>query len=234
MADVNTQIFRQMDLFWGMNDQELALFREIASIEKYSTGEVIFHEGDECNKLYIVITGAVEISTLLTDGSSRVLGLISRGTQFGEMALIDDVPRAATAKAIGDTALLSVLRDDFLDLIEQHPIFSAKALINLARTLSQHLRSTNEALRQTLDWNLKISGAADLNLGKLIQNNRQLTLRLHDNQEVRGTLLQVEPSALGNELIIEDETGQVYIIPARSIIYIAIQPEETTLPSQWQ
>lgn len=229
----DTEIFRRMDLFWGMNDTELEQFREIATVETIPSGKILFKEGDECNKLYIVVKGMIAISTTLAGGLNKTLGMVYPGNQFGEMALIDDAPRAATAKAADNSELLSVTRDDFLDLIEKNPTFAAKALINLSRTLSQNLRNTNELLREAIDWNIKISGASSFNLNAIIENTHRILIRLTNQEEIRGLLLRVERSALGPELIVEDESGQLFVIPAGSIMYITSTPDNTTLPTNW-
>lgn len=223
MGDI--ELLRKMDLFWGMNDEELKLVLKIATRAKYETGQVIFQEGDPCDRLYIVISGLVQISILVTEDIMQVLGEIGSGLQFGEMALIDDAPRSAKAKAIEETVVMEVARDSFLDLIEHHPAFSAKALINLSRTLSRRLRVTNNALRDTMNWNLKIGGVANISLANLTMQPKPVQLYLMNQQKLRGVLLRVDKRDNTYDIMLQDEAGQIFIIPYHAVIYITVDPK---------
>lgn len=228
------ELLRKMDLFWGMNDSELKLFWDIASSTQFAAGQVIFEEGDPCDRLYIITSGAVEISTLISDDARQVLGELRRGSECGEMALIDDAPRSATARALEATTLLSVGRDAFLDLIEHNATFAAKALINLSRTLSKRLRATNDVLRRTALWSLKAAQAATLSLNSLVQQHKTIQVYLLGQSKIKGVLLKVEKSDSGYELTIEDEGGQVFWIPYHAVMYIEIDERTTMLPLGWQ
>lgn len=224
------ELLKKMELFWGMNEQELKLFHDIATRDKYKPGQIIFQEGDPCDRLYIVVSGVVEISMLVADDVTQVLGELRAGTQFGEMALIDDAPRSATAKAMEETELLTVLRDSFLDLIEHHPTFSAKALINLSRTLSNRLRITNNVLRQTMSWNIKLGGMADLSLASLTKEGRQIQIYLLNHDKIKGLLLKVEKRDNNYDLVVRDETGQLFLIPYHAVVSISVEGKSSSAP----
>ncbi len=232
MSDI--ELFREMELLWGMNDRELQLFESIATPQEYVENTIIFQEGDPSDELYVVVEGVVEIYTEIGVGHPQTLGELRSGSAFGEMALINDKPRSANAKAMEDSVLICVTRDDFLDLIDNHPAFSAKALVNLSRTLSNRLRTTNHILRQTMEWNVKSGGATELNLAGLIKDGRKVTMRLMGGEEVSGSLLKVEKSVLGQEITLQEEAGQIFIIPHYAIVYIRVEQDTTTLPLAWQ
>ncbi len=74
-------------------------------------GDVLFHEGDDGEEAYLILDGAIEV--FLGSGKDEVvLATLKRGDIIGEMALIDNQPRMASARAVGDTQLTVMMRDD--------------------------------------------------------------------------------------------------------------------------
>ncbi len=114
-----------------------------------AAGQVIFRENDPGDKMYIILEGVVEILKEAQGGSSKVLTSVGKGEFFGEMALIDDRPRSATAIASVPCKLL-VMSDDLLDsYIAGNPEFASKMIRNLA----QRLRGANKLIEQALAGN---------------------------------------------------------------------------------
>ena len=98
-------------------------------------GEIIFKEGDEANQLFVIKSGEVGIRS-----GNRTLAELSANTIFGEMALIDDAPRSATAVAKTDVELVPISEKQFLFLVSQTPYFALKVM----RVLARRLRATNK------------------------------------------------------------------------------------------
>ncbi len=96
---------------------------------------VIMREGEAGIFMYVVIDGAVRITI-----SDKIIELVKAGGVFGEMALVDQSKRAATAAAATDSNLLSINRNDFLTLIKTNPAFGA----SLLRALANRLRNTGK------------------------------------------------------------------------------------------
>jgi len=103
----------------------------------FKAGDVIFKQGDPAQELFIIQSGEVEIRL-----GNRVLERLSRYSIFGEMALVDAVPRSATAVAVGDVKLVSVSEKQFLFLISNTPYFA----LNVMRVMAWRLRMANSAL----------------------------------------------------------------------------------------
>lgn len=76
-------------------------------------GQYVFRQGDDGDRAYLVQEGHIEIIKRLTTGEDRLLGDIKRGGIFGEMALIDDQPRMASARAVVPTTLVVVTKEQF-------------------------------------------------------------------------------------------------------------------------
>ena len=100
-------------------------------------GGVIFREGEDADELFVIKSGYVRIQI-----GNRVVADLAADTIFGEMALIDDEPRSATALAITDVELVPVSEKQFLFLVSQTPYFALKVM----RVLAQRLRVTNKTL----------------------------------------------------------------------------------------
>jgi CRP/FNR family transcriptional regulator, cyclic AMP receptor protein len=98
-------------------------------------GGIIFREGDEAYELFVIKSGQVRIQL-----GNRTLAELSANDVFGEMALIDNEPRSATALAVTDVELVAVSEKQFLFLVSQTPYFALKVM----RVLAQRLRATNK------------------------------------------------------------------------------------------
>ncbi len=105
--------------------------------QSFSQGQIIFREGDPGDQLYIVAEGQVDI---MTDG--QLLETVNPGGILGEMALIDDKPRSATAVARTDCVLTPIGRRHFLTLVERTPLFALQVM----RVMAERLRRTNSRL----------------------------------------------------------------------------------------
>ena len=104
----------------------------------FAAGEFVFKAGDPGETMYIINEGEVEI----LDGSGTILETAGPGSIVGELALIDDEPRSATAVAATDVELIAVSEKQFLFLVGQTPYFALKVM----RVLAQRLRQTNRTL----------------------------------------------------------------------------------------
>lgn len=108
-------------------------------ILSYQDGDTIFSQNKPGKEMYIVYTGKVNLYRQLSPGRSKLLATMKAGDFFGEMALIDDSPRSATAIAGQDNTQLLVLdRSKFMYLLRNQPDFALVVMGNLCR----HLRDT--------------------------------------------------------------------------------------------
>jgi len=100
-------------------------------------GGIIFREGEVADELFVIKSGYVRIQV-----GNRIMAELSADSIFGEMALIDNEPRSATAVAITDVELVPISEKQFLFLVSQTPYFALKVM----RILAQRLRKTNRFL----------------------------------------------------------------------------------------
>jgi CRP-like cAMP-binding protein len=103
----------------------------------YRAGDTIFTVGDEADELYIIEQGEVDIRL-----GNRLLATLGENAIFGEMALIDDKPRSATAVARTDVKLVPVSEKQFLFLVSHTPFFALRVM----RVLAGRLRTSNMSI----------------------------------------------------------------------------------------
>ena len=124
---------------WGMATSEIdfgVLTGNGIATRSARAGEVIFKEGDAADQLFVIKSGEVGIQS-----GNRTLAELSANHIFGEMALIDDAPRSATAVAVTDVELVPVSEKQFLFLVSQTPFFALKVM----RVLARRLRATSKS-----------------------------------------------------------------------------------------
>lgn len=125
-------------LFAGLKPRELQTLETFLHERSYLPGEVIFDEGEEGQALYLILSGGVLICHPGQGG--RPIARLVAGNLFGEMALIEDSPRVAQAKAAEPTELAVLFRGDFERLMESHAQIASSIAIQLARLLGRRLR----------------------------------------------------------------------------------------------
>lgn len=118
------------ELFRLLTPAELAPVHTAARDRTFAAGQEIFREGDPGDGLYVVTSGLVEISGTLSDGRRQVFSQIRPGQIFGEMAVIEQLPRSAFAMAVQPTTVAFLSRDEMQKLIEKTPAL-ATALLQL-------------------------------------------------------------------------------------------------------
>jgi CRP-like cAMP-binding protein len=101
----------------------------------FKAGTIIFHQGDAASEMFVIKSGEVRIQL-----GNRALAELKADSIFGEMALIDDEPRSASAVAITDVELVPVSEKQFLFMVGQTPYFALKVM----RVLAQRLRATSK------------------------------------------------------------------------------------------
>ncbi len=137
----------QVYLFRELSPGEMDILISISKEKRTKKGELVFKEGDTGDAFYLIVAGSVRISTIVPGVGEEALTILREGEYFGEMALIDDVPRSASAIANDDTILLLIGKDDFRKLLAQETGIAYKLLWVFTRTLCARLRKTDEQLK---------------------------------------------------------------------------------------
>ena len=112
----------------------------------YPAGEVLFREGDRGQQMFVVQAGSVEIRRRVGD-SERIVAVVPPGEFFGEMALIDERPRSATAVALRRSNLLAVDGPTFEAMI----LTNGKFALKIIKVLSERIRRSNEQVSDLIE-----------------------------------------------------------------------------------
>lgn len=166
---------------------------------RFGRGEVIFHIGDPGDALFLIVSGAVKISLPTEDGGEAILATLRPGDAFGELALLDEAPRSASAVAMTQSEVLVLTRGRFGELIEQEPVIRQTLFRTLAaeirrlteqvaelhfldipgRLAAQLLRLAEEAGLHQLDGTIRLDGVfTQGELAAMIGSTRQTVNRL--------------------------------------------------------
>ncbi len=137
-------ILKKIPLFSDLNKEELDAVVALASSHQYPAKRVIVQEGDNSSSLFVILSGQVKVSYYAEDGREVILSLMSEGSFFGELSLLDRQPRSATVTTLARSTLAQIRRQDFEQLVLQKPSISLKLILELAK----RLRRTNLLLER--------------------------------------------------------------------------------------
>jgi CRP-like cAMP-binding protein len=152
-------ILKQADIFYELTPTQLELVASLCQERRLNTGDLVFEENTPSDELYIIAQGEIEIQvdpTLVGDNTTPPMGPVTiatlrRGQSFGEVALVDQGLRSATAKcAQHGTQLLVIPRDKLMMLCDTYPQLGYRLMRNLAADLSLKIRNTDMRIREEL------------------------------------------------------------------------------------
>jgi CRP-like cAMP-binding protein len=150
---------KETDLFYNLTSTQLELVDNLCEERIFQQGEIISREGARENDLYLIVQGQVDILVNPALVSSQddpaftpqTISTLWRGQSFGEMALVDEGVRSASARAAAkDTIVLKIQRHKFLLLCNTYPEMGYRVMYNLATDLSQKVRNSGLLIRQSL------------------------------------------------------------------------------------
>jgi CRP-like cAMP-binding protein len=133
---------KSISFFSDMSDYDLQQIAEITEEKTYAKGDAIIEERTSAERFFIIYRGKIEITKLFEDGEQFVLAVHSDGDFFGEMALLDEGPRSASARAVEPTTVLEITRPNFETLLYKAPVVA----YHIIRELSSRLRETGALL----------------------------------------------------------------------------------------
>ena len=131
---------RSLTLFDGLRDRELGYLIQSLHARTYHAGEPLFMEGDIGRALFILETGRVELTRQDERGAQAAVYTVAPGEFFGEMALLEQLPRTATATAAERSHVYLLYRSKLEGLLNHHPRIGGTIMTHLAQILSARLR----------------------------------------------------------------------------------------------
>lgn len=147
---------RRVQLFQGLDDQELLQIASVCKVWKVGVERVIFQEGDYGDQMFMIQEGRMRVSLNTKGGDGKLqqatINLLYAGQSFGELVLLDGTTRSATVTSMEPSVLLVLTQDDFVRLCEAHPRIGYRVMRQLAGDLAYKLRSSNLLLRGNIRW----------------------------------------------------------------------------------
>ncbi len=150
--DLASQL-RKSFLFQGLPDDSLAMVALKVGVRQLAEGDVLMRRGERGDSLFMVHEGWFKIVTEDTAGEEVIINKSGPGQTIGEMALLDEAPRSATAIAVSPAVVLELKNNDFREILDRRPDL-AFALI---RELSSRLRFSTTYIQKAIDWSQKIA-----------------------------------------------------------------------------
>ncbi len=210
MSEKYFSFLRKIPFFKELTDDDIRNIAGYCSDVVFKKDEILFMEGDPADKFYIVMHGEVEVWKSYGTEDADMLALHGKGHLFGEMALIDNLPRSATVKARNNVVLLQIKENDFQRMIRE----KTAVAFSIIRSLSAMVRKSNETFLE--DLKLK---------------NEKLEIANRNLKEAQEELIRQERfSNLGkfSSMILHDLRNPISIIKA----YTQMLINDKTLPEK--
>jgi CRP-like cAMP-binding protein len=154
-------LLEQIDIFAELNTEQLQRLSDICTERRYGRDDIIFRENTKSDELYVILRGEVEIQvdpkTLgVSDKESpgpTTIATLRQGQSFGEIALVDEGFRSASARcAAPSTQLLIIRRDDLIQMCDDDVAVGYTLMRNMATDLAFKIRQTDLMVREQLLW----------------------------------------------------------------------------------
>jgi signal transduction histidine kinase len=205
--DPRLQMLRGLYFFRGLSEEDLSRVAEACREERAEGGDLICREGTPADRFFMITEGRVEVWKDWGEAEADLLAVHDAGAMFGEMALIDELPRSATVVARGPARLLSIGREDFSRIIREN----ASVAQSVMRSVSSMVRASNESFVESLR-----------------KRNRQLVKANRELRSAQERLLRAERlSLLGrfSSLILHDIRNPLSVLRASAEMIQARQDD---------
>ncbi|MEO1044953.1 MAG: Crp/Fnr family transcriptional regulator [Pseudomonadota bacterium] len=218
------ELLSQHSLFAESHDDALAAIILRGNLLSAKKGEMILRQGDEGDKLYIILSGMARISMVASNGHEIVLDYAETGHVIGEIAFLDGGERSASAEALSDMTLLTLSRDAFAEILGSYP----QLAMQLMKALARRLRQTNDIVEADRAFTsgprlaryllrLMLSGSEDGGRLKLKLSQSELGNFVGLSREQINRQL----SAWSDHGVVRIDSGHIHIVDREMLLEIA-------------
>ena len=203
MENTNLTIenLRSNALFKFISDNDLRSISKTLKEETFNANSIIFNENTRGERLYLILDGRVKITKVTKGGIETQLAVIGKGEFFGDMELIEDQPRSARTTALDNTVVAGISKHDFDTLIKTNHVVT----INLLKSVSRRLRSTDQTVVTQLEHNLDSAHAQVEKLNMLIDAAKTVNSTL-DLEKLLDVILETAIKSIGAD------RGTLYVV----------------------
>jgi len=142
---------RQLELFTDLSDDEIDVLVKHAKIRSLDINEALFHEGDAGDFFAVVIDGCIDITKHTEKETPVAIASLTYGATLGEMAIIDQETRSASAIAATPSTVFVLSRHSFDTLVEQSPRCGVKLIRKIASILCKNIRRTSRLFTHSIE-----------------------------------------------------------------------------------
>ena len=189
---MSADVLAQLALFSFLDPQQIDTLSQHARAEVLPEEQMLFHEGDVGEEVYVVVDGLVRIHHTVGADTERTLAELGPGAMFGEAAIIDQDVRSASASAVTDTRLLVLDAGLLREFMLAHPAEGLLIMGRLGAMMMERLRRTNDRLKESMARDPQASAATSSSLHALASSDSPVDLYLRDQRHVRGRLVRVD------------------------------------------
>jgi CRP/FNR family cyclic AMP-dependent transcriptional regulator len=132
---VDPEVLKKAPLFTGLDDEAASALSSTMGTVRLNKGDVLFHEGDSGDRLYVVISGKVKLGRSGSAGRENLLAVLGPGQMFGELSLFDPGPRSTTATAVTSCEIRTLEHDELMGWLAGRPEVAQGLLGQLAARL---------------------------------------------------------------------------------------------------
>ncbi len=147
-APLEVESLKPLPLFADLTSTELANVAPLFFEKSYTKNSTLFVEGMTGEILYVIRKGSVNITKKGTTSQEIILATLKEGEFLGEMSLIDNRPRTATARVAEESSLLVMTKKAFNTLLEKQPSTALKILLFFLKIANERVRKANESIKQ--------------------------------------------------------------------------------------
>ncbi len=144
------KVLKNIPLFSDLTQRELKIVSHLVYHRNFEPGELMFSTGQPGAAMFIIKEGQVQVFKKSAKDET-LLTVLNEGEFLGELALLDNSPRSASARAIKATQTLAIFREDLMGLNDTSPYLAAKILKRLALVIGMRLKATNDLLLDAED-----------------------------------------------------------------------------------
>ena len=128
-------LLRSVSLFWDLSDKELGYISDKMISRTFDSGSYIFLEDSDGEQCFFVVEGSVKVTRLSKEGKEVILAMMGIGDFFGEMSLLDGRSRSANIISLEKTEVLTLNREDFLEVLQNYPNIAIQLIKEMALRL---------------------------------------------------------------------------------------------------
>jgi len=143
---MNIQAYKKIaldSLYHLLDDTALNYLFTVGEIRRYKRGEVVFLESELADYFYLILEGRIKISRLNREGKEVVIAILCPGNFFGDMAILDGLPRSTDAIVEEKAAVLAVREEDFYTLLKDNPLVA----IEMLKELASRIRNSDSQIK---------------------------------------------------------------------------------------